>query len=113
MMNDVFVVLNEGSVVYATHDYDEADSYAEDRMDESIKYTADEYDYDLEDPGEFDKAVVQNGMDGGIFEVVRIPKEKLTIDNIYQLPDGGEIDINEVLDLIDDEDNEIYENFDE
>ena len=99
---DVYVIINEGDLVYATYNKEDAISEAEFLTDTSIKDTAENNDWNVNDPSEYDKAIIQNGIDGGLYKVYKVSATNLLEDTEYELSDGTVISVNDVLDIVSD-----------
>jgi len=89
----VYAVLNEGEIVFASKDEELANSYADKSWQEDIQETADEYDFDLDNPKQLDAAQYQAGFDGGVYDVVKVDTDKFDDNDemTVQLSVGEEV----------------------
>ena len=89
----VYVVLNEGEIVFASKDEELANSYADKSWHEDIQETADEYNFDLDNPKQLDAAQYQAGFDDGVYDVVKVDTDKFDDNDemTVQLSVGEEV----------------------
>ena len=89
----VYAVLNEGENEFASEDEELANSYADKSWQEDIQETADEYDFDLDNPKQLDAAQYQAGFDGGVYDVVKVDTDKFDDNDemTVQLSVGEEV----------------------
>lgn len=93
----VYIVLNEGEVVYASEDKESAQAYADSKSFEASGDVLD--DWDIDDPTDEDimEASFQAGYDGGCYEVERVNISDLSDDDTIEISDGSEIDVSDIL----------------
>ena len=72
--------------------------------DQSINDTIDEYDFDKED--DYERACIQNGIDGGTYEVCSVKEKDLIIDEDIELSNGDTVSVNDILSKINEENEE-------
>lgn len=95
----------DGEIFFASQDYDEVENFVENTQDILIHDTAEEYDWDLNDPVEYEKTIIQNNIDYGLFEIYNIPKEQLIADEEFELDDGTVIEINDIISSLNENEN--------
>lgn len=93
-----YAVLQEGNVLFVTNDHDDACDFIDNHESLAIKETAEEYDWDIEDEGEYERAAMQNALDSGDYEIECISVEELKNNDEIELMDGSLITSNEILD---------------
>lgn len=96
----VYVVMNEGEVVYASTSKEFADGYADNQGYNARQEVLDKWGND--DPTEEDiaEADFQAGFDGDYYEVVKVNISSKTEDDIIELPDGREIEVADILEKL-------------
>lgn len=94
----VYIVMNEGEVVYSSEDNESAEAYADNKGYEARERVLEEWGND--DPSEKDiaEADFQAGYDGDYYEVIEVDISGLTNDDMVELPDGSEINVSDILD---------------
>jgi len=102
----VYIVINEGEVIYVALDEDEAKNYADNRgieaRDRALEGMGAEEATSEKDI--FD-AALKAGYDSGVFEVYCIDLSRYREDDVIYV-DGNEIDYNDVVDLLEKEECE-------
>lgn len=95
--NNVYVVMREGDVVYASTDKEMAEAYADSQMCNAREAVLKEWGND--DPTEKDiaEADFQAGFDGDYYEVIKVDISNKTEDDTLELPDGSEIEVSDIL----------------
>ena len=96
----VYLVMNEGEVVYASTDEEFANAYADDQAYDARERVLEEWDNDDPSDEDIDQADFQAGFDGDYYEVVEVNILNLTEDDIIELPDGTEIDVSDILEKL-------------
>lgn len=96
----VYIVMNEGEVVYASENKELAEAYADNQGYEARGRVLDEWEND--DPSDEDiwEADFQAGYDGGCYEVQRVDISNLTDDDTVEILDGTEIDVSDILEKL-------------
>jgi hypothetical protein len=89
----IYVVLNEGEIVFASEDEELANGYADKSWQKDIQDTANEYGFDLNNPKQLDAAQYQAGFDGGVYDVVKVDTNKFDDNDemTVQLSVGEEV----------------------
>ena len=100
----VYVVINEGDVVYVSDDEENARAYAENQWDASVNETAKDMGLDLNEESGVLKAAWQAGSDGGTFEVGKIDLDNYQEDDVITVSlengDEADIDYNDICELL-------------
>ncbi|MEY8425069.1 hypothetical protein AALB52_20480 [Lachnospiraceae bacterium 38-14] len=98
--NTVYIVINEGEVVYASEDKEDADAYADTKGYEARQRVLSEWGND--DPSDEDvaEADLQAGMDGDYYEVKRVNLSNKSEDDTIELSDGTEIDVSDIIEKL-------------
>ena len=96
----VYVVMNEGEVVYASKSKRQAEAYTENQAYKARQRVLQEWGND--DPTEEDmmEADFQAGFDGDYYEVERVDLSNLNSDDMVELSDGTEIEVSEILEQL-------------
>ena len=109
----LYVVTNEGEIVYASTDREKAEGYADTKGYEARQRVLDEWGNDDPDEKDLAEADFQAGFDGDYYDVEAVDITGLTEDSTVQLMDGTEVDVSEILKKLDkDEDDDEYEDED-
>lgn len=95
--NVVYVVLNQGEVMFVSVEKEEAEGFASEQNFRARQAVLDEWGND--DPTEKDiaEADVQAGFDGDYYEVKKVNIGGKTEDDIVELMDGTEIAVSDIL----------------
>lgn len=96
----IYVVMNDGEMVYASIDRDDADAYAYTQNVNGANETLEEWGNDDPTDEDMAEAAFQNGFDGGYHEVVCIDIDKADDNGIITLLDGTEVNVADVLDFL-------------
>ncbi len=98
--DNVYVVMREGDVVYASTDEEMAEAYADDQMYNAREAVLDEWGND--DPTEEDiaEADFQAGLDGDYYEVIKVDISNKTEDDTLELSNGDEVDVSDILEKL-------------
>lgn len=96
----VFIVVNEGEVVYASEDQEAANSFCANRMYAARESVLSDWENDDPDEDDIMEADFQAGFDGGFHEVEEIDLTGLSENEMTHLADGTEIDVDNILDLL-------------
>lgn len=98
--NNVYVVMREGDVVYASTDKEMAEAYADSQMYNAREAVLDEWGND--DPTEEDiaEADFQAGFDGDYYEVIEVDISNKTEDDALELPNGDEVDVSDIFEKL-------------
>jgi len=118
----VYIVINEGEVIYVSLDEDEAKNYADNREIEARDKALEEMgtEKDTSENDIFD-AALKGSYDSGVFEVYCVDLSKYRKDDAIYV-DGNDINYNDVVDLLEKEEckhkdeyyqDDYYENDDE
>lgn len=97
---NVYIVINEGEIAFASTDRDEAKGYAETQeyinRDEVLER------WGNEDPTEENlaEAVFQAGYDNGCYDVEKVDITGLSEDDTITTQDGTEIDVSDILEKL-------------
>ena len=100
MKKYVYVAFLDGVPLFASDDREEIFERINQHEYNSIVDTADEYDWNVEDESDYERAVVQNSIDSGSYTIEYINISKLKKDEEYELSDGTLIDSSEILSLL-------------
>lgn len=92
--------MNEGEVVFASHDKNTADYYAEEKSSMGIDETLDEWGNDDPTDGDILDAMFEAARSGDYYEVQRINLAGKTDEDFVQLYDGSEVMVAEILDVL-------------
>lgn len=96
----VYIVMNEGEVVYASEDKKLAEAYAENQGYKARERVLDEWGNDDPTDDDIGEADFQAGFDGDYYEVERVDISNLTDDDIVEISDGTEIDVSDILEKL-------------
>jgi hypothetical protein len=80
-----YVVVNQGEIVYACDDEEEAEAVANEKFNEAIDEAADEMGIDKDDDSQAWRAQYQAGYDGGTYDVAEVETDDFN--------DDGELDV--------------------
>ena len=107
---EVYIVVNEGEVVFVSFEKEEADNYAYNKGLEARDEVLEEMgcDEDLDEKDLFE-AEFQAGYDGGVFEVHYVDMSQHKEDDVIFVG-GDEIEYNDIVMLLEKDDDE-YENY--
>ena len=100
MSKYIYAVLLEGELLYVSDDEDEAYAFIDDHEYKSIQETAEEYDWNIYDESEYERAALQNLIDSGGYLVEEINLRQLKKNDKYELVDGTLVDSKDILDLL-------------
>ena len=115
----VYVVINDGEVVYASKDEDNADNYVEEKREEIREELIEELDIDEdEDPSKVEYQLeYASGAEYGIFKVVEIDlnkyKENETFEKFIQNLGNVCIEYNEIIDKLHENGEDEYDDDEE
>lgn len=96
----IYVVVNEGDVVYASADKESANAYADTKEIEARERVLEEWGNDDPSESELVEADYQAGFDGDSYEVQKIDISNQTEDGTVELQDGTEIEMSEILEKL-------------
>lgn len=96
----IYVVTNEGDVVYASTDKESATAYADTEAIEARERVLKEWGNDDPSESEIAEADFQAGWDGDCYEVEKIDISNHTEDDTVELRDGTEIEMSEILEKL-------------
>lgn len=96
----IYVVVNEGDVVYASADKESANAYADTKGIEARESVLEEWGNDDPSESELAEADYQAGFDGDYYEVQKIDISNQTEDGTVELQDGTEIEMSEILEKL-------------
>lgn len=96
----VYIVMNEGEVVYASENKELAEAYAFNKGCKARERVLDDWEND--DPSDEDiwEAGFQAGYDGDYYEVERVDISNLADDGTVEILDGTEIDVSDILEKL-------------
>lgn len=97
----VYIVMNEGEVVYASTDKESASAYSDSQSYAARERILSEWGNDDPTEENIAEADFQAGFDGYYYEVVEVDISGLTKDDTYELPDETEIDVSDILEKMD------------
>lgn len=96
----IYIVLNEGDIVYASYDREDAEGYALTKNICGAEETLSGWGNDDPTDDDWDEASFQNGFDGGYHEVVEVDSNSQNEDGEFELDDGTTISAMEVYSLL-------------
>lgn len=105
----VHVVMNEGEMVYASENEDEAEAYAFNRNVNGIAGEIDSDDPTYEDIAE---AAFMNGFNGGHHEVLTVDTEDANDEEEITMYNGDTVTLSDIRNYVDVEDND-YNNMED
>lgn len=103
----VYVVINDGEVVYASTDSSESEDFA---LTGAINATALVLDEDgNDDPSEEEmaEAAFRAGFDGDYYEVECVDISGLGVDDVVETNSGAELDVSDILDALNEAEDEM------
>lgn len=98
--SNVYIVVNEGEVVFASVSRELANDYATERHHEGIKDVLEEWGRDNPDEKDIHEASFQAGYNGDDYEVVKVNIIGLSEDGQVELPDETIVDVSTILDKL-------------
>ena len=99
----IYIVLNEGELVYASYDEDEANGYAYSHTQEGVNATLEEWGNDDHTDKDLEEAAFHNGFDGGFYSVIEVDVDDADEYGNITLDDGTEVCVEDILDIIEQE----------
>ena len=101
----VYVVMLDGSIVYVSRDKEKAQAFSKDHFDKACQEVLN--DWEIDDPNEknLEEAAIQAGMDGENCTIFAIDIANKTEEDTVELPNGDEVDMEEILEKLEDEDD--------
>ena len=96
----LYIVINQGEVVFVSKDENEAHNYADEHNFNAQENVLDEWGNDDPTDEDIAQAAFQAGSDGEIYFVEEINSSDLEPDGSIECSDGSEIDVTDILDLL-------------
>jgi len=111
----VYIVINEGEILYASKDEDNADNYAEEKQNEIEEEIA--KDMNIDEDEDFSKVVYEAGAEYGTFKVVEIDLNRYNEDETIRIfiENHGEefIEYSEIIDKLRENGEDEYDDDDD
>lgn len=95
-----YLVINEGEVVYASTNKEDAQAYADDQGYEARQDVLKEWENDDPTDEDIAEADFQAGFDGDYYEVEQVDISNKTEDDMVELSDGNEINVSDILEML-------------
>ena len=96
----LYIVINQGEVVFVSKDENEAHNYADEHNFNAQENVLGEWGNDDPTDEDIAQAAFQAGSDGEIYFVEEINSSDLEPDGSIECSDGSEIDVTDILDLL-------------
>ncbi len=98
--DNVYVVMCEGDVVYASTDEEMSEAYADNQMYNARKAILDELGNDGPTEKDIAEADFQAGFDGYYHEVIKVDISNKTEDDTLELSNGDEVDVSDIFEKL-------------
>ena len=98
----VYVVINEGEVVFASEDHKTAQYFTDEKNYAGCRSAMRKMGHGENVASEEDKVDIQSAFDNSYYEVVKLDLFGKTGDDEVELPDGNKIPVYEILDVLED-----------
>lgn len=98
--NNVYIVIHEGDVVYASTDKESAEGYADEQMYNAREAVLDEWENDDPTEKDIEDADWQVGLNGDFYEVIKVNISNKMDDDTLELPNGDEVDVSDILEKL-------------
>lgn len=98
--NNVYVVVNEGEMEYASTERENAEEYASEKNYRARQAVLDDWGNDDPTEENIAEADFQAGFDGDFHQVEKVNLEGKTEDDVVELSDGTELDVSDILEKL-------------
>lgn len=96
----LYIVVNYGEILFASHEKEEAEAFAENESFKAMTRALKELDIDDPSEKDYDDAFFKAGQDEGSYEIFPINLKDADENGIIELEDGTEVEINEILKIL-------------
>lgn len=96
----VYIVMNEGEVVYASNEREVAETYANNKMYEARGEILDEWENDDATDEDIAEAEYQSAFYGECYEVEEVNISNLVEDDVVETLNGTEIEVSDILEKL-------------